>query len=307
MTQAALTFTKDRRRCTGESHQALYPLLKDGQRPLGIPAADQPEQALLETAVFLACCKLGGFCEHPLGIAQVRPGPDQLFLRLVNEPYVIKYWAEFLLPRPSQDTFVGPQDQVIGVPGLRYRHERGGICLYRPGQPADIVLTGFNPQWWTRTAKRMARDYGPLLVATADWTSVERAAYEVAAASPCDPPSIYSPLLRRIRATAGAGPINGTDAWHAVNGNVRLETTDGPPCPDLIHLFGDGPTGLGWQVDHKQCTCLCDHIHTGTGCNVDFRDPVSGRSVHYSNGKWGRTLDDQRSRRVREMNRTAFT
>lgn len=304
--QAALALTEDRRRCTGESHQALCALLGDISQPLPVPAARHPEQALLETAVFLACCKIGGLCEHPLGIVQVRPDEDQLALRLANEPYVTYYWAEFLLPRLSDhDEFSSPQDWITGVPGLRYRREKGGICLYRPGMPASILLTGFNPHWWQRVVDRLAPDYD-LLQHKPDWTPEERAAYAAAAASPCDPPSIYSPLLRRIRATAGPGTINSTDAWHAVGGDVRLETTDGPPCPDLIRLLGDGPTGLGWEVEHKRCTCLCDHTHADVGCNVDFREPTTGRSVYYANTKWGRTLDDQRRERIADLNREAF-
>lgn len=45
------------------------------------------------------------------------------------------------------------------MPGLRYRRERGDICLYRPGMPASILLTGFNPRWWDRVVNRLAPDY----------------------------------------------------------------------------------------------------------------------------------------------------
>ncbi|WP_189710695.1 hypothetical protein [Streptomyces anandii] len=94
---------------------------------------------------------------------------------------------------------------------------------------------------------------------------------------------IFSPLLRRIRATAGPGKINATDPWSSMGG-FRLEATDGPPRPDPVRLLGDGPTGLGWEVDHKTCACLCDHIRGG--CNIDFRDPATGYFVYYSNGMW---------------------
>ncbi|MCL3998202.1 hypothetical protein [Streptomyces lavenduligriseus] len=303
--QAALALTEDRRRCTGESHQALCALLEATGGPLTIPAARHPEQARLETAVFLACCKIGGLSEHPLGIVQVRPGEDQLALRLVNEPSILYYWAEFLLPRLNDcDEFSAPQDWITGVPGLRYRREKGGVCLYRPGMPASILLTGFSPHQWDRIVDRLT-DYN-LLQPRPDWAPEERAAYAAAAATPYEPPSIYSPLLRRVRATAGPGPVNGTDAWQALGHGVRLETTDGPPCPDLIRLLGDGPTGLGWEVAHKRCTCLCDHIHSDVGCNIDFREPTTGRFVYYSNAKRGRTLDDHPRQRSAEENRTAF-
>lgn len=147
--QAALALTEDRRRCTGESHQALCALLEDDGQPLPVPAARRPEQALLETAVFLSCCKIGGVSEHPVGIVQVRPDEDQLTLRLANEPYVVYYWAEFLLPRLiDYDEFSDPQDRIISVPGLRYRKRRAAsactalACRPASGLPASAPTGG---------------------------------------------------------------------------------------------------------------------------------------------------------------------
>src|SRR4051812_17966518 len=122
---------------------------------------------------------------------------------------------------------------------------------------AAILLSGFNPRWWERSASRLEDTYGSLL-RQADWTPVERAAYAAQAGHPLEPSPLLSPLLRRIRVTAGYGPVNSTDTWTSGNG-IRLETTDGPPCPDLIQLLTDGPCALGWRVEHKVCTCLCDH------------------------------------------------
>ncbi|THA49396.1 hypothetical protein [Streptomyces sp. A1136] len=85
--------------------------------------------------------------------------------------------------------------------------------------------------------------------------------------------------------------------WHAVGGSLRLETTNGPPCPELIRPFGDGPTGLDWEVDHRSCTFLCDHTHYGMGCTIDFLDPSRGQFAYYSNLKCGRTDSDRRSQR----------
>jgi hypothetical protein len=302
----ALAATEDRRRSTGEPHQALHALLRNSADVLAIPAARQAEQARLEAAVFLGICSIGGLSRHPLGIVQVRPEPDELTLRLLDEPYVIRYWADFLLPRTcngATDHKTDPRDRITGVAGLRWRHEDRGILLYRPTMPARILLNGFNPRWWERAAGSMQNDYPPLQDEP-DWTPAERAAYAAAAASRLESPAIFSPLLRRIRATAGSGPINATDAWSTMGG-FRLETTDGPPCPDLIHLLATGPTGLGWDVEHKQCSCLCDHNHGN--CNIDFRDPATGQCVYYSNSKWGRTESDgHRRRTTAEMNRTAF-
>ncbi|MEU7160361.1 hypothetical protein [Streptomyces chrestomyceticus] len=296
----ALAATEDRRRSTGESHQALHALLGDHDQPLTIPAARHAEQARLETSVFLNVCKLGGLSQHPLGIVRLRPEEDRLTLQLLDEPYIIRYWVDSLLPRTADDSG-DPRDRICGVAGLRYRREGSTLVLYRPGTPARIALTGFNPRWWERIADRLKQDY-PLLQKQPDWTPQERAAYTVTVASAREPEQLFSPLFRRIHATASPGPINSTDAWHNGGATFRLEATDGPPCPDLIRLLGDGPTGLGWRVEHKMCTCRCDHTH-GT-CNIDFRDPATGKVVQYSNGKWGRTTDD--SHPLDELNETVF-
>ncbi len=168
---------------------------------------------------------------------------------------------------------------------------------------AAIVLSGFNPRWWERLAHRREGAYGPLL-RQADWTPVEQAAYAAQAADPFEPSALPSPLLRRIRVTAGPGPVNSTDTWTSGKG-VRLETTDGPPCPDLIRLLSDGPCGLGWKVENKVSTCLCDHSHASVECTVDFRDPATGQPVWYSNLKWGRTLNG-RLGTAAGLNRAAF-
>lgn len=289
---AALSLTADRRHSTGESHPALCALLPRFGQPLSIPTAHHVEQVRLEAAVFQRVCALGGLSKHPLGIVRVRPQEDRLTLQLVDDPFIISRWIDFLYPRVSEDASGDPRDRVAGVPGLRSSLGAGGIYLYRPGMAAVIVLSGFNRRWWERIADRREDAYGPLL-RHMDWTPVERAAYDAQEACPRDASALLSPLLRRIRVTAGPGPVNSTDTWPSGKG-IHLETTDGPPCPDLIRLLTDGPCGLGWAVENKVCTCLCDHSHASAGCAVDFRDPATGRLVWYSNLKWGHPLDDGR-------------
>lgn len=129
--------------------------------------------------------------------------------------------------------------------------------------------------------------------------------YAALRASQLDPPVVGSPLLRRIRATAGAGPVNGTDAW-ITPGGIRLETTDGPPCDELIDLLGGGPCGLGWQVKSKSCACLVDPERR-TGCMVDFLLPDTEQCVYYPNLHGGRALDARYRARAAELNESAFT
>lgn len=288
--RSAFAATEDRRRSTGERHQTLHALLDDPQHPaaLPIPRAQRPEQQHFEAEIFLAVCKLGGQCEHPLGIVRVRPEPDRLTIRLADDPRIVAYWAQFLLPAASGDARsadTDPRDQIIGVAGLRWHREAGRILLLRPRMPVRILLTGFDPAVWEREAASL-REAGYPLLDEAGWTSIEQDAYRRAAASRPDVFSLLSSLLRRIRATAGPGPVNSTDAW-PTHGGIRLETTDGPPCPELIRLLATGPTALGWNVEYERCTCGCDD--RSSGCTVEFCDPVTGTGIHYSNCSWGRT------------------
>lgn len=116
---------------------------------LPIPAAQHEEQARLEAEIFLNVCRLGGLSAHPLDIVSVRPEPHQLTIRLLDEPYVIRHWAEFLLPRTCGEDGDDPHDRITGVAGLGYR--RGaGIVLHFPNMPTRVLLTGFNPRWWDR-------------------------------------------------------------------------------------------------------------------------------------------------------------
>ncbi|MFI1015995.1 hypothetical protein [Streptomyces sp. NPDC020965] len=85
---------------------------------------------------------------------------------------------------------------------------------------------------------------------------------------------------------------------------ARGRPADGPPCPDLIRLLGDGPTGTGWQITHKRCTCRCDHEHDT--CTVNFLDPPTGIAIHYSNGRWGRTANHAHHQQMAEVNDKAF-
>ncbi|MEU6973803.1 hypothetical protein AB0A71_39975 [Kitasatospora aureofaciens] len=284
--------TDCRRRCTGETHQALQALRQAGKDGSAIPVARHPDQAALEAAVFLAACKMGGLSPHPLGILKVRPEPERLTIRLLDEPYVVRHWAERLLP--IQAAVAGddddPRDCVIGVAGLRSRVGAGGVTLYRPGTGAQVLLTGFNTRWWQRITALLAAAGGPVLFTGSTWTPVERAAHQAYQATDRGEASVVSAILRRIRATAGPGQINSTDAWSTGQEGLQLETTDGPPCPELVRLLCEGPWGLGWQAEHTWCTC---GSAAPQGCRIDFRLP-GGRRVDYSNLHWGRTNDERR-------------
>ncbi|WP_331731513.1 hypothetical protein [Kitasatospora sp. NBC_01300] len=112
---------------------------------------------------------------------------------------------------------------------------------------------------------------------------------------------LASALLRRIRATAGPGPVNATDAW-STGDTLRVEATNGPPCEELVSLLTGQTCGPGWTLDHAWCTCQQDK----TGCTLDFVVPATGQRLAYGNGHWGRTMDERRLDDVAGLNGWAF-
>ncbi|NUK21948.1 hypothetical protein [Streptomyces lunaelactis] len=260
------------------------------------------DQAAFEAALLLRVCKVGSLTAHPLGIVQLRPEENQLVIRLTNEPYIIRYWAEFILPYQHDDTSGDPRDLISGVYGLRYRLTGAGVVLYRRGSKAQIVLTGFNRRWWDRVAARFKADYRALFTHP-DWTDLERDAHSLTRASRYEPPELLSPLLRRIRATTGRSPYNNTDIWHSSTDTFRMETTHGPHCNQLVGALCQGPTSLDWQVEWQRCACGADNWDSG--CTIDFLAP-GGLAVHYSNLRWDPDATAARHTRLAELNAWAF-
>lgn len=246
---------------------------------------------------------VGSFTPHPLGIIRMRPEAHRLVLHLFDEPHIIRHWAESLLPSQHGDADDDPRDQVWGVRGLRYRQSSSGIVLYRPDSDAQIVLTGFNRHWWDRIASRLETDYD-VLFTRPQWTNTERAAETLVQASGFEAPELLSPLLRRIRATAGPGPLNNTVIWHSGCG-FRMETTYGPHCTDLISYLCEGPTSLGWRVEWQWCYCAS--VERTTGCTITFHTPGCGSIVEYSNLRWHHpTRRARKAHRLAELNARAF-
>lgn len=148
----------------------------------------------------LRVCKVGSLTPHPLGIIRLRPEAHRLVLRLIDEPYVIRYWAESLLPVQHKNASDDPRDQISGVWGLRYSRSSAGIALHRPVSNARIVLTGFNRRWWDRIASDIKANHDALFTQP-HWTSIERKANALTQKSRCPeparPPSV--PLTPRQR------------------------------------------------------------------------------------------------------------
>ncbi|MFF4384562.1 hypothetical protein [Kitasatospora sp. NPDC001547] len=291
-----LELTAARRRFTGEPHRLLLAMMQAGEDIRTVPDAST-EQADLEAEVFLQVCKAGGFSPHPAGIINVRPrSAMQLAIRLVSEPYIVRHWAERLLPQHYPDIAPDPVDQFNGVPGVRYQTTSGAVRLYRPGHDAEIRLTGFPTRWWNRMATAVGQTE---LAAEADWTSLERSVHTSRCLYDSDDTRLASPLLRRIRVTVGSGTVNATEAWTSGH-SLRVETTDGPPCEQLVDGLRTSP---GWQLERGCCNC---GSASRVGCGLDFRVPRTGQVVDYSNLRWQRTVDQRCRDRIAEMNGQAF-
>ncbi|KUL23313.1 hypothetical protein ADL12_40325 [Streptomyces regalis] len=305
MTLHGMNSTASRQRCTGESYQSLQALLVAGEDACRIPAA-LPAQAELEAAIALRVAKMGGLSKHPWGIEKLVPRADQLNVDLLNEPYVVSYWAEMLLPRLVDDV-CDVRDAISGVGGLRYRSSSSAVRLFRPGMVGSVLLKGFDPRWWERIARRIyEREPRTAVFVESDWSRRERAAGRASRESSVMDPAIASALLRRVRATCGLGEANGTDVWCSAIGHETfwtLEATDGPACSELAPLLTDGPTGLGWRVN--TFNCLCEQGRDG--CSVNMTAWDESVSVRYLNLRWGRlTITDQTRASIAEMNRMAF-
>lgn len=200
-----------------------------------------------------AACRVAGPCERPAArrrrprcvcrqktgqkhhriTCRTRPFPvrlqeDALGLQLVDEPVILGHWIELLYPRVRDvgDAGEDPRDRVGGVPGLRSAPVPGGVRLYRPGLGRRSSCAG-SARAGGSGSPRSAR--APAALCCGNRAGHGR---EGGLRRPDDRAvrETLSALLPRIRATAGAGPANSTDVWTSGRG-LRLETTDGPPCP----------------------------------------------------------------------------
>lgn len=292
-----------RRWCTGEAWQALAAAGMCGE----IPAAVDVEQAYLETELLTRLRGLGSMSPHPLGILQTRPDPERLALQLLAEPYVVRYWADLLVPWVDEAD-EDPRDAVSGAAGLRWWCHGQGVDLTRPGTAARVRLTGFPSRWWARAVDSRARScqYGELINADG-WTDVERAAEAGWRTLYGRDPQVGSAVLRRIRATAGPWGANGLSVWSdRVDGGAQwvVEATYGPTCDRVLALFTSGPTDAGWRIKQQHCYC---HDITDAGCTAVL-DAGNRQEIWYRNLNWQRLMPQRdRSAAVAERNAAAFT
>ncbi|MGC0405243.1 hypothetical protein RKD27_007887 [Streptomyces sp. SAI-126] len=284
-TPALRNALKDRQRCTGESWQDL----RSHDVPV-IPPAEHVDQAELEAVVLVRAAGLSGLSSHPLGIRAVRPEPHRLTILLLNEPYVASWWTERLLP--VHDPSNAPADAVNGIPGLRYEMAGHGVRLFRPGRSAEVLLTGVRLRSWQRCAEALVqRDPDGALFTANDWRPAERAAHEFVGDS-----AVGSALLRRIRATAGPGPCNGTDVWRTAigGGSWEVEMTDGPACVDLLPLLTESSAAAPWSVERHSCHCGVP----GGDCST-YLTTLEGDGVHLRQARWGRLRLGERAHSYR--------
>jgi len=306
------TAVRQRIAYTGERYKGAHQEVQAHPGKPLIPAADTWEQALLETEFLHRGGELGSASQHPMGIVRIRPYPDRLTVVLDNEPYVIRYWVDRLLPVDS-----GPADEIRGICGLRYSRTGHHVRLYRQDTATAIDLTGFNPHWWDRAVDAAvvdarAQDATPCFTgATAPWTTAERDLHTALADTICDP-HLGSRLLRRIRLTAFEGPYGGTDLWSHPAGRQRydwiLETLRGHDHSKLLALLTDPQTGVGLQLRRRSCYCEQAGMED-EGCTAVLESPDGVQRLLVRDLRW--TVDEAdlqcRTKYVTDRNRHAFS
>ncbi|MEU2363077.1 hypothetical protein ABZ616_20440 [Streptomyces noursei] len=276
-----------------------------------IPPANHGGQALLETQILEKMRGLLGLCSpHPLGIRSVTPTPDTLTIVLDREPFVVRAWAQQLLP-------IDPGDggEIWGLWGLRYRIARHRIYLIVDDgtHRAQVALAGFPVRWWEKSVLALlASPYGTAcwLQRAGQMTDGERDLHEWAAALTARDNHLGSGLLRRIGLTRFNDGYGGTEVWSHPAGpgawEWRLELLSGPDDTWLLDQLCDPDFGLPLQVDRHRCWCGTDM----GGCTATLSGTgTPPQTLYFSDLRWTADSDEREKRGERrdDYNRRAFT
>lgn len=286
---------------TGEQHQRATDALK--QLPAGtppIPQAARPEQAFLETLILHRVRgRFGIVSEFPLGIVRVTPKPDKLVITLDPQPFVVRAWADHLLPLDSNEP-----DEIRGVAGLRYHVARHHVDLYldHGNHRARVVLQGFPVRWW----EQVARAIGGTRSHTACWllpdghrTDNEQRDHQYETKWPGRDDRLGSDLLRRIGLTRFEHGYGGTEVWSDPNEDGcswRLELLSGPDDTWLFNHLCDPHFGLPLRVAWHSCPdrrgCMARLVST--------TQPT--QTVNFTNLHWTPDSDENEKRAARQAN-----
>ncbi|MFF2819574.1 hypothetical protein ACFVT9_29145 [Kitasatospora cineracea] len=305
---------KLRGRVTGEKYETALRRMAAWEpgRPI-VPAASTLAQARLEATVLHRGRGLSTVSAYPMGIKALQPQNNLLTMKLEPEPFVIRHWAQSLLPVDP-----GPGNEVYGVGGLRYTTTNNHVLLTQLGTGARLKLTGFPTHWWELAAcavadQAHAQGEHPCF-RTASTCPAEHEIEQWRAALRRDP-HFSSALLRRIHATSYKGGYGGSDVWSdpgRPGWTWKLEVVNVPGHDRLLELLTHPLVGLDLAVARRHCHCHepdTDLFGLGSdrsGCVMMLVSPDGHRELMLRDLRWN---GDSAARELAtaQENRAAFT
>lgn len=296
---------------TAEKHQSAVDALKalaPGAPP--IPTAACDGQAQMETQILESMRGILSLnSPYPLGICSITPRPESLTIVLDCEPYVVRAWAERLLPFDP-----GPENDVYGLSGLRYRvgHHQVHLTVDDGTHRGQVILSGFPVRWWEESVSALlAAEKGGAtacwLQRGGEWTDRERFFHEGSKWPTCDY-RIGSGLLRRMGLTRFTEGYGGTEVWSDPAGRDgwrwRLEMLRGPDDSWLLHQLCDPEFGLPFQAESHHCNC-----DTRGGCSTTLRSTSTPpQTLYITDLRWPVSPDKRKAQAERQAkgNERAF-
>ncbi|MFE7524656.1 hypothetical protein ACFU7Y_02930 [Kitasatospora sp. NPDC057542] len=246
-----------------------------------------------------------------MGIHAVHPGPHGLTIRLDAQPFVVRHWAERLLP-------VDPTapDEIHGICGLRFRTTYHHVLLSQPGLNTSVRLTGFPTRWWHQAVDAIIANAHrhraePCFLQPDRWTPAEQQLQTWRTRRRLDP-HVGSTLLRRIRLTTCPDGYGGTDMWsdpcHDGHTSWVLEMLRGPDHDQLLSLLTDPVLGSGLHLQDRWCWCSASR--KGEGCRIMLTTADGTQRLLLRDLGWDRpdrTDTERRGQMVAEYNEAAFS
>ncbi|MFI6372382.1 hypothetical protein [Streptomyces sp. NPDC050546] len=298
-----------RSRCTGIGHQSCLQQLHSSRGQAPVPAASR-NQARLEAAFFE---RLGGtvdYCAHPAGVAQVRPGVDQLVVELDPKlgPHhsLPEHCLQALLPTRYAGPAVDERMEPGGIPGVRVLGvDQSGLHLGLVGTDARVTLRGPKSKQW-RHILTVHRDYCrdhelvPLWDATAltsfeaDYLATDSSWWEERAENAW----VASGLLRRIALFHTVTKPFCVRYWqHGLGWKFELRYEHGLPVnhDELLAHLTQPQWGINLRVSRDHCACKPCDCDGGAERNCWYTlDSGAGQrgevGIHFRRIGVGRTL-----------------
>lgn len=259
------SLAEGRANLTGERHeQALMALRRLGRRASPIPDAESTDQASLE-ARFLE--RLGRSRHHqywspkvPFMVTSVTPEPEKLTIRVPEE----------YLPDVIRDVFPHwvvehgvPESDVLGIAGLRYRHDRGRVILARLGRPGRVCIP-VKAGMWEKACRVAVDSLGDACQFRIPWRTspMEQDPDENQTWHPADEVArgnnhFLSQILRRLPGLCPSARAEWHDLWINWYGDqciINLEWMNGTSHAEVLQLLLDPRFSPRAKIDPDRST-----------------------------------------------------